>query len=198
MKLDFITESTADWSQFKDGLPADKYHDFIGVIETLTKGFKFVSASKVEDTDKNTTYLFSNSILEMKIMAGLSGKSEEPYILAMISVLVSEKLMIAEAKKTSSADRILLNFHLFMHDSNAIAEAGRVATETQKSINEFIEWYFDVSGEYGKVKMIQVQGSVVEGYSRGGENRFVAIAGDFHTEKDMTEKSRKETEKRVF
>ena len=74
----------------------------------------------------------------------------------------------------------------------------KIVKKLKKTIDDFIEWYFDLSGEYGKVKLLQVQGSTVEGYSRGGENRFVAIAGDFCADTDPSDKNKKETQKRVF
>ena len=193
MKLDFLTENTPDWSQFKDRLSNDKFNNFMNVVSLFTKGLKFVHA---EDKNNMMSYQFANTLVELEILAGLSGK-DEPYIMLMVVARIANKLMI-ERPDSSADDRTLLNFHVFMHDDSAVTEAEGIAKNAQKTIDEFVEWYFDMSGEYGKVKLLQVQGSTIEGYSRGGENRFVAIAGDFCADKDPTDKNQKEIQKRVF
>ena len=52
--------------------------------------------------------------------------------------------------------------------------------------DNFANWYVELTGEYGPCKMIRTTQNLVEGYSRGGEYRFVAIAGDFYSPSDLT------------
>lgn len=194
MKLELLQESQADWSEFEKALPANDYHHLLGVVKTLTKGMNF---SHSQDKNKMTSYLFHNSLVELEILASVSGNDKSPYVMMMAQVRLSEKLMLSDKQKDMDS-RSLMNFHLFLHDDGARREADQVAETCQQTIEDFIEWYFDLSGEYGKVKLLQVQGSTVEGYSRGGENRYVAIAGDFCADKDPSDKNKKETQKRVF
>jgi len=195
MKLELLQENQADWSEFEKALPANDFHHLSSLVKALTKGMSF---SHSTDKNKMTSFLYNNSLVEIEILASISGKEDAPYIMMMAQVRLTEKLMLSDKQKDMDS-RTLMNFHLFLHDDNARKDADRTAETYQKTIDDFIEWYFDMSGEYGKVKLLQVQGSTVEGYSRGGENRYVAIAGDFCADKDPSNTNNtKETQARVF
>ena len=193
MKLELLHEGQADWSEFEKAIPTNDFHHLMSLVKMLTKGMSF---SHSEAKNKMTSYLFHNSLVETELLIGVSG-NENPYIMMMIQVRLSEKLMLSDNQKDADT-RSLMNFHLFLYDDKNKKEADQVVEVCQETINEFVEWYFDLSGEYGKVKLLQVQGSTVEGYSRGGENRYVAIAGDFCADKYPSNKNKKETQKRVY
>lgn len=46
-------------------------------------------------------------------------------------------------------------------------------------IDDFNKWYFEMSGEFGQVKLFVTSYNVLDGYHRGGDKRIVAYAGDF-------------------
>lgn len=55
--------------------------------------------------------------------------------------------------------------------------------ETVQQIVEYIEdfnkWYFEMSGEFGQVKLFVTAYNIIDGYHQGGDKRIVAYAGDF-------------------
>ncbi len=117
---------------------------------------------------------FSDGLIEIVLTISTSesdGKIEFRFL--MVSGKVLPKYLVNV--KDNRPD--ITYFSLFnRHDQAEFAEK---LSLFNKAIDDFIEWYFDLSGTYGKVKLFKTFYNVVEGYHDSNQARFVAIAGDF-------------------
>ena len=189
MKLEKLFESSIDFSKIKNGASADVFEVFEESMKTLTKGMVFDRQQSL--SDGHLSFFFHNGLVEMQVLTYISTKkTEEQYINVGVKVDVNEKLLIEGADNSTT----LINAFAYFDNSRPEFEMKKMEA-INASIQEFADWYFDISGEYGKVKLIGGTHNLVDGYSRGGEQRFTAVAGDFHCESDG---SNSEAQKRIF
>lgn len=200
MKLESLHKQTplvenVDFSILKDKLPEDLYIGFEKLMGSLTKGLKFVEHQPRPD-DRGQVFFYTNSILDFEFICMLGGKEDAHYIILLTQAFITEKLQI-EGKNYRREDYLLINFHEYLHTVDDLNDFGKddLVKRFHNTIAEFTEWYFDISGEYGKVKLFGTNYNIIDGYHRSGEQRFVAYAGDFSSEKDL---SSDKIDKRVF
>ena len=200
MKLESLHEHTmlvenVDYSIFKDSLSEVMYTAFEKMMDALTKGLKFVKHEPHPTKPDGQVFFFTNSLLDFEFTCTLVGK-EDRYIILMAQAFINEKLQI-QGKNSRREDNLLITVHEYLHTADDMADFGKdeLVKRFHNTVDEFSEWYFDIAGEYGKVKLFGTNYNIIDGYHRGGEQRFVAYAGDFCSEKDL---SKEEIIKRVF
>lgn len=165
----------------------EKFRDEVGDAirefdaKVAKAGFKLTEFTEDADSEDEFGVAYSNSILEIsvyiKIVAGNRGTNSESYILnAQLSIL--DALTVGEGQTLPSS--IVSVYTTNINDEDALIKKLSEASEKiLNAVKPIVEWYFDVSGEYGKVKMF------VE--KRGVNNLVRALAGDFDIDKGTGE-----------
>lgn len=201
MRLQSLHESSGpDFSEYKAKLPADMYAKFEEMIDLYTKGFKFVKSVKRDGSDI-LDHHFTNGLLDLMLHLGISESKKVDtngtnyYILSSVRCSINPKYIIPPVGKDSDDAHALALFNEFLHDSSDISAMTLMGKNMQSTISQFTDWYFEMSGELGNIKIKPTNYNIIEGYHKGGENRFVAYAGDFVTDRDC---STDKTEQRIF
>ena len=176
MKLTTLLNESS--SQYFDAEYTDKFRDEVtDELNALLKaqavhGFKV--SEYTDDADSDTFGVtLSNKLfdlmIEIQIRAGRRGVGSEAYDfyfqLAINDDYAVENGRTLPTEITSGSwsdllDEAALNTHI-----------KRASVNIDKLVKPLIDWYFDINGSYGKVKMF------VE--KRGAENMVRALAGDF-------------------
>lgn len=189
MKLEKLFESSIDFTSIKGSVSSEVYEAFEESMKVLTKGLIFDRQESA--TNDHVSFYFHNGLLEMQVYTYVSNKkNDDQYVNLGVKVDVSKKLLV-ETKDNSSS---LINTFTYI-DAQSIETQMKKVETINKHIQEFVDWYFDLSDEYGKVKLIGSSYNLVDGYHRSGEQRFIAVAGDFHCVSDSSDD---ETQKRIF
>lgn len=198
MKLQALHEAgnSTNFSEIDEFLPTETANDLKKSLNTFLKGFKFVN-TETKDTDSklNIAYNFTNGLIAEQIYLIINAdKSGDPYVIVTVHGFVEDKFLTHVKSET---DKLLLEVSDFFDakKTEKIQKLADTGEKFQEVIKEFSDWYFEMSAEYGTVKLFPTQYNVLEGYHRGGEYRFVAIAGDFHTSRDPL---KNEIKKRVL
>lgn len=189
MKLELLQENTFDVSEFRSQLSNETYSHLQDLLKVYLKGFKFVN--EVESVERARQFHFTNSLLDVEMFINISGKDEK-YIMLSIFANVNDRYLIGNDKSTNSH---MIEIAEFLTGDDRFKSAMDNAHAFQKTVNEFIDWYMEISGKYGKIKLFPSTYNLIDGYSRGGEMRFIAVAGDFHCERDL---SKDKIETRIF
>ena len=200
MRLNALHENQgqADWSFLKDVFDDKEYAEIVRHFGEMTKSFKF-SHSEVKENSgvvKGFFFYFTNTFLDLQLYINANHAKDkdgasQKYMMVNIEAKVHDRYLISGKGDNQN---VLIRAMEFIND-NDISKFEAVAKRFQKVVNDFIDWYFEISGEYGKVKLFSTTYNVIDGYSRGGENRFIAIAGDYHCETDL---SKDQSDTRVF
>lgn len=174
MKLQsLLTES----SNFFDPAHTDKLRDEVTdelnhMLKSLaTHGFKISEYTEDEDSDTFGAVV-SNKVLdvlvEIQILPGKTVGSEAYSLYIQLSI--NNDYSVHEGNTLPTE---ILNFTWKnLENENVLSDnIKRAGTTIEKMSSSLLDWYFDVNGEYGKVKMF------VE--KRGAENLVRALAGDF-------------------
>lgn len=200
MRLSILHESSGavDWSFLKDVFDEKEQSQIITALNEITKGFKFDRQELKENNGvtKGNFLYFNNALIELQLTIN-ANKSEDKngalqkYMMINIEAKVQDRYLIPTDNQNHNT---LVRVMEFVNANNS-TKLQNVANTFQKTVNDFVEWYFDISGQYGKVKLLGTTYNVIDGYSRGGEYRFIAIAGDFHCETDL---SKDQSDMRVY
>ena len=175
MKLQQLTESTSLSSDY-----LDKFRDEVGDAirafdkEMQAEGLKIIEFVNDPDDESEFGVVYSNKIVdvafEISIVPGTRGVGSEAYNLWVQISLADEYTVGAGHTHPSEIESFTVNK---IEDEDALIVRIKLASNTAKKfIKPIVDWYFDVSGEYGRVKMY------VE--TRDMENKLRAVAGDFN------------------
>jgi hypothetical protein len=195
MKLEKLFEQNHDISSLTY-LPDEYKSKITDFLDKVSKGFKPAGVEKINET--RSKFDFSNSLLDISVLLNASvqqGKQAWPWIWAHVKVRVAEAFLI---NPQDDFGRILIDTELLEFSNIEVLDnQDSLIDSFHARINEFVDWYMDVSGEYGKVKLFNTTYNVIEEYSSSGKHRFIAIAGDFQSPRDINHDPAK-PEKRVF
>lgn len=161
MKLQHLTESGFDKSQISNKFDSEIIESIDSFVTSITKaGLKFV---KMED-DGLTTITLSSSLLQVELEVGKT--NPDNYLCEIRITITPTYLAVGQSYFKDSVNMYLPGGMTkdkavkYLKDTNEIIQ----------TLNDINEWYMDVSGEYGKVKI----------YSDWrNERKVVAIAGDY-------------------
>ena len=201
MKLKKLKEGTADLS-FLDDISKSFAPHVKEYFEQLAQHFKFVEEHSDPNSDSNEKreFLFTNGFLDLSI--SIQGKTfkTSPFIILNGIVTVNSKYLVQPPN--SNPDNVFVKFTDVISSAPDGKDILKSIGDFNSKVKEFIDWYFDITGEYGKVKLFRTQYNIINGYHKGDENRWVAYAGDFHTGADTGalsgDAANKKTEKRIF
>jgi len=179
------------------------------ITEKIRKQFKFQKIETLNDGGGNNgedqkpqsvRMHFTNNVLNLELsfrLFGNTSKGTPPSILLRATIEIIDDYLIDPSKHASatgvssskphnynvlaSTMVALVNGPL---DSTAEKEFGAI----ENVLREFIEWYFDVSGEYGKVKLLKTATNIFDNSYNTNISRWVAVAGQFvmHSPSDFT------------
>ena len=169
-------ESTKTWAEISK---FDQEHSAaVKKILGAIKGFKFVEESIENPEDSHDgrgriNATFSDGLLNIILTVSTSetdGKLEFGFL--MLSAKVQQKYLVNV--KDNRPD--LTYFSLF---HNNLDELDEKLNGFMGAVSEFTDWYFDMSGTYGKLKLFKTFYDILGGAHDNNKPRFVAIAGDF-------------------
>jgi hypothetical protein len=101
----------------------------------------------------------------------------------MVSGQVEQKHLV-DVKDSRAA---LTYFSLFRSENKA--ECEKKMEIFKEALDKFTTWYFDLTQEYGRVKLFRTFYDVLEGSHDSNKPRFIALAGDFQVTEEIGTKT---------
>lgn len=146
-------------------------------------------------TDGKITFTFSDGLVTISLIISTFKDKESEKIeisFMMVAAKVNEKLLLPVMN--NKAD--ITFFSVFTRsDTEKVQENLQTFKET---IDNFSEWYFDMSGKYGKVKLLKTFYDILGNFHDTKKPRFVAIAGDFEVSDEISDHKQFAVEPRVL
>lgn len=184
MKLEnFLKESNTNLdidqvSKFRDEV-AESLDKFSALINKA--GFNIVEYITEPDHETEFGVVFSNKILDISvsidIVAGNRGTNSESFNV-YIDMSINDGYAVGGGQ-TLATTISSYSFSLLNNEESLIQKIDLVGPQLQKLASGITDWYFDVSSEFGHIKLF------VE--KRGAENLVRALAGDFTISKNSGE-----------
>lgn len=147
-------------------------------FEGLGEGDNFKNSSKIK-------YDFSDGLVNVALRIAVTHKEDSEDLelsFVVVTASVDDKLLL----QTKDNKNSLTYFSLFKNSQNDTAEKLKVFND---AIENFNDWYFDLSGKYGKVKLFKTYNDIIVGTHDSKKPRFVAIAGDFQSTEEISSAS---------
>lgn len=169
---------------FGDAALRDVIHRLIETVKTRTKMIVLTNDEKFEDSQTDLTLKFSNSVfdflLEIEVDFESKFTGEESFETASYSVNASgliNKNYYAPPGSSFVGPLVRLRTMDKYEIIQLLEDAGFDSnmTDVLELIGKMTDWYFDITSEYGKLKLQSVEDGVV------------AIGGKFSTEKQKAE-----------
>ena len=162
------------------------------------KHFKFVEESIENPEDSHDgrgriEMTFSDGLLNANII--ISTSKDESGKMELGFLMCSAKVLPKYLVDTKDNRPDLTYFSHFSRGDGKLDE--KIAT-FKKATSEFVDWYFDMSGVYGKVKLFRTHYDILDGYHDSNKPRFVAIAGDFLCTDEISDAKPMKVEPRVL
>jgi hypothetical protein len=178
-------ESLEHWDQIKT-FPPESLDNIKFIFDELRTKFKKVSEEielpKDDETLGKLLVGFSDGICKVDFHIGVSKKkdSEEfDHSFLMVSGQVEKKHLL-DVKDSRNA---LTYFSLFRSENKA--ECEKKMEIFKEALDKFTTWYFDLTQEYGRVKLFRTFYDVLEGSHDSNKPRFIALAGDFQVTEEI-------------
>ena len=166
MKLQNLHEASIDRSKYMKDFSADGATAVEGFISKLeSSGLKVISYSpghkdKTEVTIKLTSGVF-NLVVDLSLEVNLKYRY-------YVSILIDKKYHATA--ESHFKDEVAAYFESNLEEAKLLDTLDEIAKAVVDTINSLTEWYMDVTGEYGKVKIYA---------DWRGERKVTAIAGEF-------------------
>lgn len=138
----------------------------------------FKNASKIK-------YDFSDGLVNVKLQIAVINKEGLENLelsFVIVTATVDDRLLLQVKDNKNS----LTYFSLFKNDQTDTAEKLKAFNN---AIENFNDWYFDLSGKYGKVKLFKTYNDIITSTHDSRKPRFVAIAGDFQSTEELSSAS---------
>ena len=160
----------------------EKFRDEIGDailgMETAlkNKGFKFEEVTSEPDDESYFGVVFTNKVLDIFIEVVMSpGKNPGDQDMDLVAQLsINDTYSIGEGKTLPTAIREFRVDDIHPHEEQKFIDGSKkIVEEILGLADAFHDWYLDVTGEYGKVKMY------VDHKSKSDKPSIKALAGEF-------------------
>lgn len=184
-------ESLQHWDKIKTFSP-ESLANIKFIFDELRTKFKKVS-EELElpkgDEDFATGKLlveFSDGICKVSFNIGMAKKKDREefeHSFLMVSGQVEQKHLV-DVKDSRAA---LTYFSLFRSENKA--ECEKKMEIFKEALDKFTTWYFDLTQEYGRVKLFRTFYDVLEGSHDSNKPRFIALAGDFQVTEEIGTKT---------
>ena len=166
-------------------------------VVASVKAFKFVGeeVENPEDAHDGRGKIhmeFSDGLLDVVVKVSTSetdGVLEFGYL--MCAARVNKKYLVGSPDNGKELT-------YFSHFRKGDTKLDDKIADFTKIVSEFSDWYFDMSGTYGKVKLFRTHYEIIEGYHNSNKPRFVAIAGDFRATSEIDESNATAIEHRIL
>ena len=182
-------ESLQHWDKIKTFSP-ESLANIKFIFDELRTKFKKVSEEielpKNGETTGKLLVAFSDGICKINFHIGIAKKkdSEEfDHSFLMVSGQVEQKHLV-DVKDSRAA---LTYFSLFRSENKA--ECEKKMEIFKEALDKFTTWYFDLTQEYGRVKLFRTFYDVLEGSHDSNKPRFIALAGDFQVTEEIGTKT---------
>lgn len=188
-------ESTKSWAAISS--LDEESAGIVKKVVNAVKTFKFVGEEVENPEDAHDgrgkiNMEFSDGLLDVVVKVSTSqtdGALEFGYL--MCAARVNKKYLV-EAKDNSK------ELTYFSHFRKGDTKLDEKIADFGKIVSEFADWYFDMTGTYGKVKLFRTHYEIIEGYHNSNKPRFVAIAGDFRATSEIDELNATAIEHRIL
>lgn len=191
MKLDsFLIKESFDSIENMDqvfmAIP-DSKERIVAILESVKKKFKFVGSDF--DVPINLLRLnFSNGVVQ--IMVGFRfGKTEGTVTAAVIKSSIVKELLLADVSKLRNPDEMIKATVWQFEKEADLKDFERECEAVLAAADKFCDWYFDMSTEYGKVKLFKSNKNLFDKNTNDQPTTFVALAGDFSYYEDTISNS---------
>lgn len=174
-----------------------EHQEMFKKIGNTLKGFRMSEGTYENPEDSHDgrgriEFDFTDGLVDLALKASTSeddGKITFSFL--MVTAKVQQKYMLDV--KDNKSD--ITYFAAFSKGDSGFDEK----LETfKKAVDDFVEWYFDMSGQYGKIKLFKTHYNVIEGYHDSNQPRFIAIAGDFMCSSEVSDVKPMKVEPRVL
>jgi hypothetical protein len=166
-------------------------------LAELSKKYKFVG-EKEDTANSRITFEYSNGLVKILVIVIFSEANKKPAALYARATVNEKYLLNIDGFKNGNS--LVSGNVLPVSSERDIADIVEAIQAVAKIGEEFSDWYFDMSGTFGKVKLARVETNPF-GNNASGAQRFVAVAGEFVCATDdgsADHPKNIETEKRVF
>ena len=181
MKLQaFVKESVETSKAWETINRFDEQHvDIVKKAIAAVKGFPFISEEIVnpEDTHDGSGKIklnFSDGLVDISVRVSTTeedgGKIDFSFL--MVAAKVNKKHMLDVEDNRP-------DITYFSEWKTPDSEFPEKLKGFKEAVDTFVDWYFDMSGTYGKIKLFKTHYNIIEGYHNSDKPRFVAVAGDF-------------------
>lgn len=172
MKLQHLTESKLDKSKFPDVF-SDELVDAVErlVEELATIGVKVVDYPSSSGPDIHAKVNLSSGIFDVNIELTASANRKIGY---NVEVVIPPRYLATG--QSYFKNEVTSYFDLGKEEVNVIGALDHLGPPLIDLLEQLTEWYMDVSGEYGKVKIYA---------DWRGDRKVSAIAGDFDVKENQ-------------
>ena len=148
------------------------------IFDGLKKLKRVDELIELKDEDhRRIEFLFSDGMVNVSFIIALGEKKDSNQFevsFVMVSAKVDTKLLLQ--LKDNNPDLVYFSVHNMTKQNEAIEKLKIF----NSAIEDFTDWYFDLTGQYGKVKLFKTRFDIIDGLHDSKKPRFVALAGDFH------------------